>query len=155
VFIGFLLASVFQRPPPKQLANMENGNKITSGSSRGGGEEEEAKVPLLEPRAADDHHGGGGGGSRSLSKVEQEEEEQQDDEWSSLGRRAWEENKKLWVVAGPSIFTRFSSFGLTVISQAFVGHIGATELAAYALVSTVLMRFSNGILVWYLLFSTN
>ena len=132
---------------------MENGNKITSGSSRGG-EEEEAKVPLLEPRAADDHHGGGGGGSRSLSKVEQEEEEQQD-EWSSLGRRAWEENKKLWVVAGPSIFTRFSSFGLTVISQAFVGHIGATELAAYALVSTVLMRFSNGILVWYLLFSTN
>ena len=133
---------------------MENGNKITSGSSRGGEEEEEAKVPLLEPRAADDHHGGGGGGSRSLSKVEQEEEEQQD-EWSSLGRRAWEENKKLWVVAGPSIFTRFSSFGLTVISQAFVGHIGATELAAYALVSTVLMRFSNGILVWYLLFSTN
>jgi MATE family multidrug resistance protein len=131
---------------------MENGNKITSGSSRGGEEEEEAKVPLLEPRAADDHHGGG---SRSLSKVEQEEEEQQDDEWSSLGRRAWEENKKLWVVAGPSIFTRFSSFGLTVISQAFVGHIGATELAAYALVSTVLMRFSNGILVWYLLFSTN
>ena len=126
---------------------MENGNKITSGSSRGGEEEEEAKVPLLEPRAADDHHGGGGGGSRSLSKVEQEEEEQQD-EWSSLGRRAWEENKKLWVVAGPSIFTRFSSFGLTVISQAFVGHIGATELAAYALVSTVLMRFSNGILVW-------
>ena len=90
-----------------------------------------------------------------MSKVEQEEEEQQDDEWSSLGRRAWEENKKLWVVAGPSIFTRFSSFGLTVISQAFVGHIGSTELAAYALVSTVLMRFSNGILVWYLLFSTN
>jgi hypothetical protein len=35
-----------------------------------------------------------------------------------------------------------------VISQAFVGHIGATELAAYALVSTtVLMRFSDGILV--------
>jgi MATE family multidrug resistance protein len=38
------------------------------------------------------------------------------------------------VVAGPSIFTRFSSFGVRhrVISQAFVGHIGATELAAYA-----------------------
>nr|CAB3490791.1 unnamed protein product [Digitaria exilis] len=93
---------------------------------------EASKVPLLEPRA----DGGG-----SISKVEEEA-------WSSLplGRRAWEENKKLWVVAGPSIFTRFSSFGVTVISQAFIGHIGATELAAYALVSTVLMRFSNGIL---------
>jgi MATE family multidrug resistance protein len=64
-----------------------------------------------------------------------------------LGRRLLEENKKLWVVAGPSICTRFSSFGLTVISQAFIGHIGPTELAAFALVSTVLMRFSNGILV--------
>ncbi|KAF8648765.1 hypothetical protein HU200_064585 [Digitaria exilis] len=94
---------------------------------------EASKVPLLEPRA----DGGG-----SISKVEEEA-------WSSLplGRRAWEENKKLWVVAGPSIFTRFSSFGVTVISQAFIGHIGATELAAYALVSTVLMRFSNGILL--------
>jgi MATE family multidrug resistance protein len=119
-------------------------NKTTS-SSRGG-EEEAAKVPLLEPRAAADHHGR----SSSFSKVEQEEVE--DDDSSSclsLGRRAWEENKKLWVVAGPSIFTRFSSFGVTVISQAFIGHIGATELAAYALVSTVLMRFSNGILVIY------
>ena len=70
-------------------------------------------------------------------------------EWSAepLPRRAWEENKRLWVVAGPSICARFASFGVTVISQAFIGHIGATELAAYALVSTVLMRFSNGILV--------
>jgi len=129
---------------------MENSKSTSSSSSRGGEEEESNKVPLLQPRAADDHHGG----SRSfISKAD--DEQQVEEESSSLGRRAWEENKKLWVVAGPSIFTRFSSFGLTVISQAFVGHIGATELAAYALVSTVLMRFSNGILVWYLLFSTN
>ncbi|KAG1365551.1 putative protein DETOXIFICATION 21 [Cocos nucifera] len=68
------------------------------------------------------------------------------EEEEKLSRRLWVENKKLWVVAGPSIFTRFSTFGVTVISQAFVGHIGATELAAYAIVSTVLMRFANGIL---------
>ena len=125
---------------------MEN-NKSTSSSSSRGGEEESNKVPLLQPRAADhDHHGG------SRSFISKDDDEQQvEEESSSLGRRAWEENKKLWVVAGPSIFTRFSSFGLTVISQAFVGHIGATELAAYALVSTVLMRFSNGILVWWYL----
>ncbi|CAO2140696.1 unnamed protein product [Urochloa humidicola] len=99
----------------------------TSSIIRGEEEHEEATVPLLQPRA----------------RVE----EADDGSSSSLGRRVWEENKKLWVVAGPSIFTRFSSFGVTVISQAFVGHIGATELAAYALVSTVLMRFSTGILL--------
>lgn len=112
-------------------------------------------MPLLQPRAAaaaaaaaeEDHGGGGGYDGKAASAAA--DEEGRDASWSSLPlrRRAWEENKKLWVVAGPSIFTRFASFGVTVISQAFIGHIGATELAAYALVSTVLMRFSNGILV--------
>ncbi|XP_042055556.1 protein DETOXIFICATION 21-like [Salvia splendens] len=53
----------------------------------------------------------------------------------------------MWVVAGPAIFTRFSTFGISVISQAFVGHIGSTQLAAYALVLTLLTRFANGLLL--------
>nr|CAD1828990.1 unnamed protein product [Ananas comosus var. bracteatus] len=53
----------------------------------------------------------------------------------------------MWVVAGPAIFTRFSTFGVSVITQAFVGHVGPTELAAYALVFTVLVRFANGVLL--------
>lgn len=57
------------------------------------------------------------------------------------------ETKKLWIVAGPAIFARFSHFGIAIISQAFVGHIGATQFAALALISTVLLRFANGILV--------
>ncbi|XP_058107628.1 protein DETOXIFICATION 21-like [Magnolia sinica] len=69
------------------------------------------------------------------------------EEEESLGRKIWTETKKLWIVAGPGIFTRFSTFGVTVISQAFIGHIGSTELAAFALVSTVLVRFANGILL--------
>ncbi|BAT15690.1 Os12g0125500 [Oryza sativa Japonica Group] len=96
-------------------------------------DDERLTDPLLEPKPAIN---GGGGGSN-------EEEE----EVGSLGRRLVEENKKLWVVAGPSICARATSFGATVVSQAFIGHIGATELAAYALVSTVLMRLSVGILV--------
>nr|TKR75084.1 hypothetical protein D5086_0000289280 [Populus alba] len=60
--------------------------------------------------------------------------------------KLWTETKKMWVVAGPAIFTRFSTFGINVVSQAFIGHIGSTELAAYSLVFTVLLRFSNGIL---------
>lgn len=67
-----------------------------------------------------------------------------------LRDKIWKENKKMWVVAGPAIFTRFSTFGISVISQAFIGHIGPTELAAYALVQTVLLRFGNGILVNFL-----
>ncbi|KAK4357867.1 hypothetical protein RND71_023477 [Anisodus tanguticus] len=63
-----------------------------------------------------------------------------------LGDKILNENKKLWVVAAPAIFTRFSTFGVNVISLAFIGHIGATELAAYALVSTVLLRFCIGII---------
>ncbi|KAF7074168.1 hypothetical protein CFC21_079078 [Triticum aestivum] len=94
-------------------------------------EEEESKVPLLEPcsreAAAAEHDVNVSGGG--------------------LGRRLLGENRRLWAVAGPSICTRFSTFGIAVISQAFIGHIGATQLAAYALVSTVLMRFSNGILL--------
>ncbi|GFY98080.1 MATE efflux family protein [Actinidia rufa] len=61
--------------------------------------------------------------------------------------KLWAENKKMWIVAAPAIFTRFSTFGINVISQAFIGHIGPTELAAYSLVSTVILRFSNGILL--------
>uniref|UniRef100_A0A0E0MJ53 Protein DETOXIFICATION n=1 Tax=Oryza punctata TaxID=4537 RepID=A0A0E0MJ53_ORYPU len=103
---------------------------------RPGDEYDDRTVPLLEPK----QHAHGEG---SNSKQEEDEEE----EVASLGRRLVEENKKLWVVAGPSICARFSTFGVTVISQAFIGHIGATELAGFALVSTVLMRFSASILL--------
>ena len=65
----------------------------------------------------------------------------------TLGWRIWAESKKMWVVAGPAIFTRFSTFGVSVITQAFIGHVGSTELAAYALVFTVFVRFANGVLV--------
>ncbi|CAH9072495.1 unnamed protein product [Cuscuta europaea] len=64
-----------------------------------------------------------------------------------LGEKIWSEMKKLSVVAFPAIFTRFTTFGITVISQAFVGHIDPVDLAAYALVQTVLLRFCNGILL--------
>ncbi|MED6147945.1 Protein DETOXIFICATION 23 [Stylosanthes scabra] len=65
----------------------------------------------------------------------------------SVRRRIWKESKTLWVVAGPAIITRFSTYGITVVSQSFIGHIGSTELAAYALVITLLVKFANGILL--------
>ena len=80
-----------------------------------------------------------------LNRAITSEEEKEDD--SSLVKRVWNESKSMWIVAAPAIFTRFSTFGLNVISQAFVGHIGPRELAAFALVFTVLIRFANGVLV--------
>ncbi|XP_074370806.1 protein DETOXIFICATION 22-like [Apium graveolens] len=76
-----------------------------------------------------------------LTEVQRAEEE------GTLKERVWTESKKMWIVAAPAIFTRFSTFGVSIISQAFIGHIGPTELAAYALVSTVLLRFANGVLL--------
>ncbi|KAJ4971773.1 hypothetical protein NE237_004872 [Protea cynaroides] len=59
------------------------------------------------------------------------------------------ENKgvQLWVVAFPAIITRVTSFGILVVTQSFIGHIGETELAAYALVQLLLLIFANGILL--------
>ncbi|KAK7336339.1 hypothetical protein VNO77_16877 [Canavalia gladiata] len=74
-------------------------------------------------------------------------EEKRLEEELSLVKRVWNESKVLWIVAAPAIFTRFSSFGVQVISQAFIGHIGSRQLAAFALVFTVLIRFANGILL--------
>jgi multidrug resistance protein, MATE family len=66
----------------------------------------------------------------------------------SLRKRVWEESKKIWVVAGPAIFTKFSTFGTYIITQAFIGHfVGSTELVAYALVMITLCRFITGKLV--------
>ena len=78
---------------------------------------------------------------------EEEAEESNGEKVAWLKGKVWMETKKIWVVAGPAMFTRFSTFGINVITQAFVGHIGATQLAAYSLVYTVLLRFANGILV--------
>lgn len=66
---------------------------------------------------------------------------------SSLKNKIWSESKKLWIVAGPAILIPFSTFGIHVVSQAFMGHIGSTELAAYALVFTGLFGFVLGIQV--------
>ncbi|KAM1196780.1 hypothetical protein ACFX2I_008462 [Malus domestica] len=65
----------------------------------------------------------------------------------SLKRKVWIETKKIWVVAGPATFTRVATFGTNVLSQAFIGHIGSTQLAAFSLLFTVLVRFANGILL--------
>ncbi|XP_021740293.1 protein DETOXIFICATION 27-like [Chenopodium quinoa] len=64
-----------------------------------------------------------------------------------LGERVWEESKKLWHVAGPSIVSRIASFSMNVVTTAFAGHLGDVELASLSIANTVIVGFNFGLLL--------
>ncbi|XP_043687272.1 protein DETOXIFICATION 20-like isoform X2 [Telopea speciosissima] len=66
---------------------------------------------------------------------------------SELKDKIWEEGKKLWKIAAPTIVTRVSGFGILVVTQAYIGHIGEIELASFSIVQSIIMRFVDGILL--------
>ncbi|PWA60618.1 Multi antimicrobial extrusion protein [Artemisia annua] len=68
-------------------------------------------------------------------------------EEGDLKERIWDESKKIWRVALPGVISRVCAFGTIVVTQSFVGHISDLDLAAYALVQTLCVRFVNGILL--------
>ncbi|KAG7964230.1 hypothetical protein I3843_09G159700 [Carya illinoinensis] len=68
-------------------------------------------------------------------------------ETSNLPKRIWVESRKIWKVAFPSMISRVTQFGLFVVTQAFIGHLGEVDLAAYALIQIIAIRFANGILL--------
>ncbi|XP_031126151.1 protein DETOXIFICATION 24-like [Ipomoea triloba] len=61
--------------------------------------------------------------------------------------RVYDESRKIWRVALPGVLSRVASFGSIIVTQSFIGHIGELDLAAYALVQTLTVRFVNGILI--------
>ncbi|EXC30836.1 hypothetical protein L484_028015 [Morus notabilis] len=71
-----------------------------------------------------------------------------DDEGSDLKRRVWTEMKLMWRIAFPSILARVTSFGVMVVTQSFLGHVSELDLAAFALIQSILIRFVNGILLY-------
>ncbi|KAE8721399.1 MATE efflux family protein [Hibiscus syriacus] len=64
-----------------------------------------------------------------------------------LKTRVWIESKTIWRIAFPSILSRVTSFGMVVVTQSFLGHIGDVELASYAIIQTIIVRFMYGILI--------
>ncbi|KAL3755047.1 hypothetical protein ACJRO7_002164 [Eucalyptus globulus] len=68
------------------------------------------------------------------------------DEGSLLGK-VWAESKKIWRVTFPAMLAGVTTYGVFVVTQAFVGHISDTELAAYALIQIIGLRFANGIIL--------
>ncbi|KAL8137254.1 hypothetical protein V2J09_003255 [Rumex salicifolius] len=74
-----------------------------------------------------------------------ESEAEKDD--PSLLSRIWAENKLVYRTAFPAILFRLSIFAVYPVTQAFIGHISQVELAAYALVQTIVIRFASGVAV--------
>nr|XP_023884500.1 protein DETOXIFICATION 27-like [Quercus suber] len=79
----------------------------------------------------------------STSEQNQEEELNA----SSLLRQTWLESKKLWAIAGPSVFSRLAMFSMTVITQSFSGHLSDLDLAAISIASTVIIAITFGFLL--------
>ncbi|KAK5785695.1 protein DETOXIFICATION 25-like isoform X1 [Gossypium arboreum] len=75
--------------------------------------------------------------------AERDEEEEKND----LKKRVWVETKKIWRIAFPSMLARVTSFGMIIVTQSFLGHIGRAELATFALIQSIFVRFINGILI--------
>ena len=79
--------------------------------------------------------------------VEAEEEEVDQSGDPRLRRRIWNEFKMIWRITFPSIVARMTSFGIILATQSFLGHVSEIDLATFALVQSIFLRFVNGILV--------
>ena len=66
---------------------------------------------------------------------------------NELKWRVGEENKKIWRVGFPAVLARATQYGMFVVTQAFIGHIGEVDLAGYSLIQIIAVGFANGILV--------
>ncbi|GAV83241.1 MatE domain-containing protein [Cephalotus follicularis] len=97
--------------------------------------EKEEEQPLLHSSLQDhEQHG-------------QHQEEQESIVDDNLISKAWAESKKLWQIAGPSIFSRLAMYSMTVITQAFAGHLGDLNLAAISIATTVIISITFGFLL--------
>ncbi|KAL6858838.1 hypothetical protein ACP4OV_017840 [Aristida adscensionis] len=67
--------------------------------------------------------------------------------WRRAAGEWWVESKKLWGIVGPAILQRIALFGINVVSQAFIGHLGDLELAAFSIAATVVAGFNFGFLL--------
>ncbi|XP_058786335.1 protein DETOXIFICATION 27-like [Vicia villosa] len=68
-------------------------------------------------------------------------------EEENFGKKLWIETKKLWLIVGPTIFSRIASFTMNVVSQAFAGHLGEVQLASITIANTVIVGFNFGLLL--------
>ncbi|XP_048330953.2 protein DETOXIFICATION 27-like isoform X2 [Ziziphus jujuba] len=75
------------------------------------------------------------------------QKQQDESETERLIIRTWLESKKIWQIAGPSIFSRLAMFFVTVIVQSFAGHLSDLDLAAISIGTTVIISLTFGFLL--------
>ncbi|XP_052201654.1 protein DETOXIFICATION 27-like isoform X6 [Diospyros lotus] len=91
--------------------------------------------------------------SSSAAAAEEEEylglglHNEEEPECGSMMIGIWSESKKIWHIAGPSIFTRLAMFSITTITQAFAGHLSDLHLAALSIVTTVIIGVTFGFML--------
>lgn len=71
----------------------------------------------------------------------------EDEENEELLSRVWIETKKLWRIVGPNIINRLAGYSMTVITQAFAGHLGNVELASISIATNIIVGFGFALLV--------
>ncbi|XP_040997454.1 protein DETOXIFICATION 27-like [Juglans microcarpa x Juglans regia] len=87
------------------------------------------------------------GPQQNEQEEEEEQERRREGNAGDLVRQTWLESKKMWAIAGPSIFSRLAMFSMTVITQSFAGHLSDLDLAAISIASTVIIAFTFGFLL--------
>ncbi|KAF5739410.1 protein TRANSPARENT TESTA 12 [Tripterygium wilfordii] len=58
-----------------------------------------------------------------------------------------DESKKLWKIAGPTIFSAICQYSLGAVTLAFSGYVGELELAAFSVENSVIAGFSYGVML--------
>ncbi|GKU98658.1 hypothetical protein SLEP1_g11631 [Rubroshorea leprosula] len=66
---------------------------------------------------------------------------------TNLRTKVLNESKTIWRIAFPGIIARVTSFGLIIVTQSFLGHVSDIQLATFAFVQSIFLRFINGILI--------
>ncbi|CAA7410759.1 unnamed protein product [Spirodela intermedia] len=62
-------------------------------------------------------------------------------------KEAVEENKRLWYLAGPAIFTSIAQYSLGAVTQVFAGHLTTLELDAVSTENMVIAGLAFGIML--------
>ncbi|KAL6660981.1 hypothetical protein ACP70R_000365 [Stipagrostis hirtigluma subsp. patula] len=107
-------------------------------ASGGGGGGDEMREALLAADVVDVVVGNGNG------KAEEEDLEEIRSV-SAFLRHAAEENRRLWHLAGPAIFTSLAQYSLGAVTQVFAGHLTTLELDAFSTENNVIAGLALGI----------
>uniref|UniRef100_A0A5K1FR04 Protein DETOXIFICATION n=1 Tax=Nymphaea colorata TaxID=210225 RepID=A0A5K1FR04_9MAGN len=91
------------------------------------------------------------GGLHPSTHQKSRDHQVEEPEEAALLQQTWMELKKLWAIVGPTIFTRLAMYGMYVVTQAIVGHLGDLQLAALSIALTVIVGFNYGFLVYFIL----